>query len=282
MSELLIKDGASVNKYLATMGVGTTGAAFHNIPADFYTEVQKGNVVGHSIIEKFAHNDTVPNGSWEGVLQVAAQFVFLTAATKVRVKAGGNGADTAAGAGAQAVTVEGLDTNGDFVSESIELAGAAASALTTALFWRVFRAYVTPLRSGSYTAAVPTAAIVIENGTGGTDLITIIAGEGQTAYGSYSIPLGKTGHLISLRLSSESTKSSNFRLYTRASLTDVTTPFAPKLIKRHWDGVAGIEPIVTRASMLVMPALTDVWFDCYGAGAISQCSVDFEILLVDD
>ena len=282
MSELHIKDGAALDKYLGATGTGATGNPYFNIPADFYTEIQKGNVPGHSIVQKFGHNDSVANGSWEGVQQTAAgAFNFLTAATKVRVKAGGDGADTAAGAGAQAVTVEGLDDTGAFVSESIELAGAAASALTTVLFWRVYRAYITPLRAGAYGGS-NTANIVIENGTGGTDLITIIAGEGQTQYAAYAVPLGKTGYLMHVSLTSESTKSSNFRLYTRASLTDFTTPFAPALLKRNWDGVAGVTSIETHSPLLTLPALTDIWFDAYGAGAIAQVSVNFEILLVDD
>ena len=31
---------------------------------DFLIEVQKGNVVGHSMVHKFGRNDAVPNGSW--------------------------------------------------------------------------------------------------------------------------------------------------------------------------------------------------------------------------
>ena len=282
MSTLGIKDKDAADQYLGVMGTGTSPLPFYSIPADFYTEVVKGNVAGHSIIHKFGHNTATANGSWQGVLDVAAQFPFVSAATKVRVKAGGNAADTAAGAGAQAVTVEGIDDTGAFVSESIELAGAAASALTTALFWRVNRAYITPLRSGSYSALVPTAAIIIENGTGGTDLIGISTGEGQSEFCCYSIPLGKTGYLLSLTLSSDSTKASNFRLFTRASLTDFTTPFAPKLQKGHYSGIVNTVVIDHNAPRLTIPALTDIWIEAEGAGAISEVSAELEILLVDD
>lgn len=281
MSTLGIKDKDASDQYLGVMGLGTSPAPFYSIPADFYTEVAKGNVAGHSIINKYGHNAATANGSWEGLLDVGAQFNFVSAAATVRVKAGGNAADTAAGAGAQAVTVEGLDDTGAFASESIELAGASASSVTTTLFWRVYRMYVTPTRSGAYGAA-NTGDITLENGTGGTDLINILAGEGLSQYGSYSIPLGKTGYLISLTLSSESTKPSNFRMFTRASLTDATTPFEPKLLKGYWAGVEGTIVISPPSPRVVLPALTDVWVEAYGAGAITEVSGRIEILLVDD
>jgi len=281
MSELTIKDGAAVTKYLGTIGTGATGDPYHNIPADFYMEVKKGNVVGHSIVQKYGRNSGVPNGSWEGVLQATAQFNFLTAATTVRVKAGGNAADTAAGAGAQAVTVEGSDNTGAFVSESIELAGASASAVTTASFWRVYRVYITDGRAGTYGGA-NTDDIVIENGAGGTDLITILAGEGQSQYAAYAIPLGKTGYLMSITLTADSTKAADFRMYTRSGLTDFTTPFQPKRLKRFWDGVGEAIHYHPASPIISMSALTDIWFEAQGSGAVSEVSVDFEILLVDD
>ena len=71
-------------------------------------------------------------------------------------------------------------------------------------------------------------------------------------------------------------------MWTRANLTDFTTPFAPKLLKSTWNGVAGTDEIGGHTPLLVLPALTDIWFDCEGDGAISQASVQFEIVLVDD
>ena len=282
MSTLNIKNGAAVDKYLGAMGDGgSTGDPYFTIPADFYMEVKKGNVPGHSLVQKFGRNGAVPNGSWEGVLQAGAQFNFLSAATTVRVKAGGDAADTAAGAGAQAVTVEGSDNTGAFVSESIELAGASASTATTASFWRIYRVYITDGRAGTYGGA-NTGAIMIENSAGGTDLITILAGEGQSQYAAYAVPLGKTAYLMSITLTSDSTKASDFRMYTRDSLTDVTTPFSPKRLKRYWDGIADPLHYHPASPIATLPALSDIWFEAQGSGAISEVSVDFEILLVDD
>lgn len=281
MSTLGIKDKDAADQFLGVVGLGTAPSPFYSIPADFYTEVQKGNVAGHTVVHGFGKNGSVPNGTFEGILQVSANFNFVTAAATVRVKAGGNANDTAAGTGAQAVTVEGLDNTGALATEVIELAGASASAVTTTLFWRVFSMYVAPLRAGAY-GGTNVGNIVLENGTGGTDLITILAAEGQSQYGAYAMPLGKTGYLMSIALFSDSTKASDFRMYTREGLTDFTTPFAPKRLKNYWDGVTGGVLLKPKSPILILPALTDIWFEAEGSGAISEVSIDFEILLVDD
>ncbi len=253
----------------------------HEVKEDFLIEVQKGNVAGHSIVHKFGRNDTVANGVWEGVHQLSTTFNWLTAATTVRVKAGGNAADTAAGAGAQAVTIEGLNDAGVFATESIELAGANASSATSTSFWRVFRMYIKDLRAGAYTGA-NTAAIILENSAGGTDLISIAAGEGQSQHAAYSIPTGKTGYLMDIRVWCDAAKAADFRLYTRASLTDFSTPFAPKRLRLFWDGVLGQENLDPKTPIITVPALSDIWLEAQGGGAQTEVSVDFEMLIVDN
>jgi len=245
---------------------------------DFLIEVQKGNVAGHSLVHKFGRNDAVANGAWEHV-SLLPQTTFLTAATTVRVKAG-NAADTAAGAGAQSITIEGVDSNLVDASEAVETAGGSASGNTTASFWRVYRSYVTPLRAGAY-GGNNTGDVIIENSAGTADLIKILAGEGQTQYGGYTIPTGKTGYLLGVLFTVDASKAADLRMYMRAAFNDFTTAFAPKLLKNYWDGIAGVFQFVPR-SPITIAALTDVWFEAQGGGAITEVSVDFEILLVDD
>lgn len=281
MSEIKVLDGDGNTKYYNTVRTGATGDSFLPIPADLYAEIVAGNVPKYSIVQKFGRNNAVPNASWEGVLQASAQFNFLTVAEKVQIQAGGHANDTAAGTGAQAVTVEGLDDTGAFVSESIELAGAAESAPTTALFWRVFKAYITDLRAGTYGGA-NAADIMVENDAGAVDLIAIVLDEGQSQYGAYAIPLAKTGYLLSIAITVDAAKAINVRLYTRESLTDFTTPYAPKRLRNYWDGVVSGLTIKPKSPLLVLPALTDIWFEAYGDGAISEISIEFEILLIDD
>lgn len=245
---------------------------------DFLIEVQKGNVAGHSIVHKFGRNDAVPNGSFELIALLSTTPTFLSAATTVRIKAGGDAADTAAGAGAREVTIVGIDDNLAEVSEAVATAGASASSATTASFWRVYRAYVSAV--GTYGVA-NTGAITIENSGGGTDLILIGAGEGQTQYGAYTIPTGKTGYFLSSLLTVDGIQSADFRFCQRRNFNDVSAPMSSVRLLNYWDGIDAPFAFVPR-SPAVFPALTDVWWEAQGSGGVTQVSIDFEILLVDD
>ncbi len=246
---------------------------------DFLIEVQKGNVPGHSIIHKFGRNDAVANATWEIISELGGATAFLAAATTVRIKAGGNAADTAAGAGAREVTVRGVDDNLAEISEAIATAGASASSNTTASFWRVHRAWVSS--AGTYATPYNTAAIVIENSGGGTDLIQVGAEEGQSEAAVYTIPTGKTGYFLGAHIQVDSGKAADLRMFQRRTFNDVTAPVTSRRLVIHLDGVLGVEPFSPR-SPIVFPALTDLWWEAEGAGAQTEVSVDFELLLVDD
>jgi hypothetical protein len=265
------------------MGISVypTPTASVNPVSNYWLEVAKGNIANHSLVHKFGRNDGVPNGTWEGVLLLSTSFTWLTTATTVRVKSGGDANDTAAGTGAQAITVEGLDQTGAEASEDIELAGASASSATTTTFIRVFRAYIADGRAGTYTGA-NTGNIVVENGSGGTDLIQISAGEGQSQYCAYTIPLGYTGYLLSALVQADAAKAADFRLYTRENILDTTTPFSPARLKFFWDGILGPAPIKPNTALQALPALTDIYIEARGGGAVAEVAADMEILLVAD
>lgn len=250
-----------------------------NVSKDFYTEVAKGNVAGHSLVHKFGRNDAVPNGSWERVALLSVASFHLTAATTVRIKAGGDVTDTAAGTGAREITVQGIAADGTEQTETIATAGVNASGSTTFTFWRVHRAWVSSI--GTYSAA-NTAAITIENTAGTQDLVLVAAGEGQTQYAGYTIPLKKTGYLLSVLATVDSNKVADMKLMTRKNITDTSAPVSSIRLKNYWDGLAGVFTFHPRSPSLVLPALTDIWIEAQGSGAVAEVSADFEILLVDD
>ena len=246
---------------------------------DYLIEVQRGNVPGASMVHKFGRNDAIPNGSFAFVNLLGFTAWPLSAATTVRVKAGGNAADTAAGAGAREVTVQGIDSNFAETSEVIATAGASASSATSASFWRVHRAWVSA--AGTYGAA-NTAAIDIENSGGGTDLIQIGLEEGQSQFAGWTVPLGKTAYLLSLHLSTDGLKPANVRVFTRADIDDTSAPMASKRLKLFFDGVAGVVRYVPQGPELSLPAKSDIWVEANGSGALTEVSADFELLVIDD
>ena len=246
---------------------------------NFLVEVSKGNIPGHSIVHKFGRNDAVST-SWELVSQVSGATSFLSAATTVRVKSGGDAADDAAGAGAREVTVQGINDSFVRAEEAIATAGTGASLATATSFLRVDRAFVSA--AGTYATPVNTADIVIENSGGGTDLIHITADEGQTQYGAYALATGVTAYLLSVFISVDTSKTADFRFFVRENSNDTTPPVSPKRLKLFWDGVSGSIDFAPLSPILFVNGPADIWMEAKGSGAPAEVSVDFELLLVDD
>ena len=244
---------------------------------DYFVEVQRGNIEGHSIVSKFGRNDSVPNGVWQLVSLSSPSGAFPASGSPVRIKAGGDAADTAAGAGAREVTVIGIDASLAEVSETITTSGAGASAYTTTSFWRTYRAFVSSV--GTY-GVNNTGDLTIENAA--DDALIITAGEGQTQHGAYTIPIGKVGYLLTVDIDTDATKRADFRLFVRKNFNDVAAPMSPSQVKLHWDGVLGPISYRPRSPSIIIPALSDVWIEAEGDGANTDVSVDFEILLIDD
>ena len=248
-------------------------------PEDFLTEVAKGNIAGHSIVPKFGANAALPNGTFELVSTLSAVYAgFLAAATTVRIKAGGDAADTAAGAGTRSVFVEGINDSLARDSEEIATNGAGASAATTKSFWRIDRAYCGD--QGAYATPVNTGAIVIENSAGGTDLIQIDAGEGQSQHCHAAIQTGVDAYLLGYELTVDSAQKADFRLFSRGSINDVTVPVAAQRAMRHWRGL--INPVTHefQSPKFLVAGPADIWIEGSGGGAAAVVTAAFNLLLV--
>ena len=245
---------------------------------DFLLEVGNGNVPGHSLVHKFGRNDAVPNGSFAFVNTLGFTGWPLSAATTVRVKAG-NAADDIAGAGARKVKINGIDDSYDEVTAEVDTAGGSASAVTSTSFIRVHRAWVS--EQGTYGAA-NTAAVIVENSAGTTDLLEIAATMGQSEFAGWTVPRNKTAYLMSVTVHTQATKPADVALFMRESMDVTAAPLMQaRRLKAYFAGIDGQFSFVPR-SPISAPAKTDVWFEAQGAGAGGTASVDFELLVVDD
>jgi len=252
-----------------------------DINEDYLISVAKGNVPGESLVHKFGRNDAVPNGSWVFVAILGQSAHVLSAATTVRIKSGNAADDKDAGAGAREVTVQGI-VETTFAEETDTLLpdGTTASASSAKSFWRVHRAWVSSC--GTYGGA-NTGDVVIENGAGGTDIITIAAEEGQTQDALFTVPADTTGYLLSVHATVDSNKTTNIRCFTRENIGNTTAPVSSKRLKLFWDGVESPGFVYDPSSPeFAISQKSDIWFEAYGDGAVSQVSIDFELLLVDD
>ena len=200
------------------------------LTTEFLLEVQAGNVPGFSMVHKFGKNEAVGT-TWEHVSQVPFSIAnFRQSAVAMRIKAGGNAADDAAGAGARGVAIQGIDSNFDETTEIEATAGASASSATTSTFWRVHRTWVDGV--GTYTGA-NTGDIVIEDSVSGADFIQITADEGQSQYAGWTVPRNKTAYLLGtdVTVDASTTRTVDIRCFTRNDIDIVSAPMKPKRLK---------------------------------------------------
>lgn len=250
----------------------------------FLLEVAKGNVPGHSLIHKYGRMPSGTSGTEETISELG-QMQFPASASTMRIKAGGNANDNSGGSGAREVTIYGLDETGALAEEAVASNGASASSSTTVTFLRTFRARVTKggayVTTGTGITGQNQASITIEKTAGSGDFLTIPQYECTTEYAGYHIPIGKTGYLLSALMQVDAAKSADIILYQRGDILDISAPVTPRRVMFYFDGVQGDSHFAPKSPVKIN-ALTDVWWTFIPSANGTECSIDFEILLVDD
>jgi len=254
---------------------------------DFYVAVAAGFIPGYSLVHKFGRNLAVGTS----FVPVSIGGIYRTkqvgAATTLRIKSGGNANDTAAGSGAQEVTLIGINAAGNEVSEAVATAGASASSATTNSFIRLYRAYVSA--SGTYATASAgshSADITIEDGGGTEDWATITTDSSsfpraQSEIGYYTIPTGYTGYLLSASAFTDSTKTTTLLFFQRQGVLDTAAPYeAMRLLFE--ERVEGGESTVDIKSPIRIDGPADVGYLAKVNTGTAEVDVDFELLLIDN
>jgi hypothetical protein len=202
-------------------------------------------------------------------------FVFPTSAVSVRIRAGGNAADTAAGAGAQSILVEGLDGNFNPAMAVIATAGASASLPTTQTFIRVNRVSVQTV--GSYGVA-NTGAIELET-TAGTVLARVESGYGVSKLGTFTVPADTYALLKNIYLTPDSQKVSSVIAYELTSAGNVVAPMSSRRVMFE---VVGISSAFAwnPENGISLPPKTDLWFEGKVASSTGFIGVQFEVDLL--
>jgi hypothetical protein len=249
-------------------------------------EMASGAFSGLSVIHKFGADQAVGT-SFEPITSGGVwPTPQVSGATALRIKAGGNANDTAAGTGAREVTIVGLDETGAEVTEALATAGASASSATTATFVRIYRAYVSS--SGTYATASAgshSADIVIENSAGTADWATINSTPfpmSQSEIGCYSVPLGCTAYISNIVVNVDSTKAATILGFKRENILETAAPYTAMRSFLELGGVSGEEFITPKIPYGPFPALTDIGFMAKLTSGSGEVDVDFEILLVKD
>lgn len=160
---------------------------------DFFLEVAKGNVGGHSLVNKFGRNDDIDSGSgFEDIWAGGGTRTYLSAAETMDIVSTST-SDAAAGTGTRTFSIEGLDSNYDEISETVTLNGTT-TVTTSNSYLRVHRCK--SLTTG--TGGVNAGDITVDPTTSGSGSrqAFISAGDGQTLISHYTIPNNKTAYMV--------------------------------------------------------------------------------------
>ena len=205
-------------------------------------------------------------------------YTFLQAAEPLRVRAGGNVNDVVGGSGAWVVLVRGLDANWDEIEETINLAGAAASANTAQSFIRVNEFLVAAV--GSYANfSTNTGQIILEGSVTTTVLSTISAGIGSSLQGIISVPRGKTLYLKRFDVFSPNQKVFSGTTRIRVNADVVVPPFGAKQV------FAALSDIQSQQDLRFdiqppLPEKSDLWFNVTASSNNSNLSLYVQYQLV--
>ena len=147
----------------------------------YFLQVSRGLVDGHKRVFKFGYNADIDDAT-ETVWDTGGTYTYPSSAVTMTATSSSGATDS----GVQ-VTIQGLDTNYDELSEEVTL-DASGTATTTGSFLRVYRAFV----SGSTASA---GNITITNSS--TTYAYIASGEQQTLMAIWTVPAGYTAYLMS-------------------------------------------------------------------------------------
>lgn len=204
-----------------------------------------------------------------------------SAATALRVKAGGNANDTANGTGARSITLVGLNSSGDVISETIATAGASASAATTQSFTRLTEAFVAS--SGTYasqSAASHAGTITIENAAGTEDWAVIAdgnLGKGQSEIAVHTTPRTKAAVIRNITVSSDADKKANVVLFKRENILETAAPYSPLRLVLELPQTSGLIDLQFDPP-LHFPPLCDFGFLASVSGSTTDVSIGMNIM----
>jgi len=251
---------------------------------DFLIEVVKGNVPGHSIVNKFGHNLATASG--EDVWGGGGTYPFFpTAAVNVDIVST-DADDTSGDTGAIQVSVEGLDANWDKQTETVTLNGTTPVQLTNT-FVRMFRAYVLESgasneNEGNITVYARSTGSGVPSGDVG---IYIGATQGQTQQTIFTIPAGHTAMFIKgyvgIADDDKNGEVALFRWKARAN-NGLNGAWLTKgeigcnsAGSGHWQYEYG-------APAGMLPAKTDIRIHCFQATATLATVGGYDLLMVED
>ena len=248
--------------------------------ADFNEQRNESHLLNQESRRKFGTNNSVSASGLQTVWPYSADWVPSQVFNeKLRIKAGGDANDTAAGTGARSIQVTFLDDSWNMVQETLTTAGASASSATTANCVRLL--HVDDVTSGTYHGN-NIGDITLEL-TGGNIMGFVAAGVGSTEQAILTVPAGKTAYVTEIFVSVGQGDSCDVKMMDVKDASVVSAPFEAAHEDWNISDFSGAQ-VFPMHTFLKFPEKADVWFEAEritGSGS-ARVSIDFSYYLVDN
>lgn len=253
------------------------------ITKDFLLRVQTEGVDGWSIVHKFGANNAISSVT----SPVCSDGVYETPTTGQALELISDSADdTAAGIGAQSITIYGLDENWDKQEMTTATNGTTAVQIS-GLWTRMFKIRIGGSGSYSDDTVGPHAGNITIRGTGsgptwGTmELLPSLGNvaSGASLIGVYTIPMGHRGWLIGKKITIESNKLTSVALFHREGCDVVTPPYTPRVLTEIDIGLNTGSSYQPQSPMGPFIGPCDIGFMARVATSTAAVEVDFELLI---
>jgi hypothetical protein len=252
--------------------------------SDFGVDIAKGEVPGHSVIQKFGRNSAITN-SFDPITE---STFYRTPTSNTALEVLSNDADdNATGAGARSITYEGLQESGGnlvVVTNTVSLNGTTAVALPDSLI-RLYRWQVAT--TGTYanqTTPSHQGTLTIRESGGGDTWSTIAIntfGRGQSQIGAYTVPSGYKAYITDIVYSVENDKEAEILLLQRNGVLNTSAPYDPIRLVTEISSAKGASNVHYPAPLVFDEETDIIFFGKLKAGS-GPGTVDFTLYLVQN
>ena len=166
------------------------------IEKDFFLEMSKGNITGHTTFVMFGHNPDIDTGGPEDLWAQGGVITHLTSAETMDVVSSSTD-DDSGGIGATSLLIIGLDGNYNEITESVVLNGIS-NITTTKSFLRINKV----IANGAGSSEHNVGNIILTASTASTVQSYMEAEIGHSRSAHYTVPLGKTAYIRQAEFSS--------------------------------------------------------------------------------
>lgn len=255
-----------------------TKTSFTRQVSDSVLERNLGLIEGQNLFYKVGFNPTVAD-TYEEINQSSIVYPFPITTEPIRIRAGGNAADTAAGLGARSVLIPVLDEDWILQHVTLSTLGALASLDSPFDVVRVLDAQVAS--TGAYGVG-NTAAILIENNPAVQLLATIGTGVSKSFLSTFSVEADKFAKIDSLMFVVSEGAAADIRFSYRERADILTAPFSPAVVWTEFNDVTGVVPININA-WPDFPEKCDMWFSAknHDAGVVAQVTIMYSVIVFD-